>query len=136
MRKGEFPEFLKDRERISNAYIQGRPDELTAIATRHDPATFMPPSGEVVSGAEAVSRAHTSGAKIFRNGSTGHFEVLQSGSSGDLGYWTGIQHAEVVMEGKDMPIAMQLRTTEIFRREGGEWKLVHRHADMNLDDKR
>jgi ketosteroid isomerase-like protein len=55
--------------------------------------------------------------------------VLQSGSSGGFGFWTGIQHADTVMEGKEERLTMQLRTTEVFRIERGEWKLVHRHAD-------
>jgi hypothetical protein len=32
------------------------------------------------------------------------------------------------MEGKER-LTMHLRTTEVFRVERGEWKLVHRHAD-------
>jgi ketosteroid isomerase-like protein len=31
---------------------------------------------------------------------------------------------------------MRIRATEIFRRTDGEWKLVHRHADVGATAKR
>jgi ketosteroid isomerase-like protein len=34
------------------------------------------------------------------------------------------------MNGQDKPITMNLRVTEIFRKEDGDWKLMHRHADL------
>ena len=65
-----------------------------------------------------------------RDGSRGRFEVVQSGSAGDLGFWTGVHQAEMSIEGRDGLVPMVLRTTEIFRREKGALKLVHRHADF------
>jgi ketosteroid isomerase-like protein len=125
-----FQDFLRTRERISNDYINGHPGPLKDITTQQDPATFFPPSGTTVQGAAAVSHGHSQGAASFRDGSTGQFEVMQSASSGTLAFWTGVQHAEVMMEGKDERVSMQLRTTEVFRLEDGEWKLIHRHADL------
>ena len=125
-----FEAFMARRETISTEYINGRPGALLDISTTTDPATFFPPNGDQIRTASQINATNEKGAEAFRDGSSGHFEVLQSASSGDLGFWTGIQHAEVNMKGKAAPISMQLRTTEIFRRENGEWKLVHRHADM------
>jgi ketosteroid isomerase-like protein len=130
-----FGDFMRRREGVSTDYINGRADGLLGLSTTNDPATFFPPSGDRIHGASRVNAANKKGAHAFGEGSTGHFEILQSASSGDLGFWTGIQHAEVVMKGKDEPVSMQLRTTEVFRREKGEWKLVHRQADIPKSEK-
>ncbi len=125
-----FDAFLVRREEVSGDYINGNAQPLLDISTVSDPATFFPPSGQRVHGASQVNASNEKGAKAFAFGSKGHFEVMQSGSSGSLGFWTGIQHAKVMMRGKDAPVVMQLRTTEVFRVEDGGWKLVHRHADV------
>jgi NAD(P)H-dependent FMN reductase/ketosteroid isomerase-like protein len=130
-----FEAFLARREAISGQYISGETEPLLGISTTSDPATLFPPNGDRVQGAAQVNAANQRGAQAFAPGSVGRFEILQSGSSGGLGFWTGIQHAEVTMKGKDKPATMQLRTTEVFRVEQGAWKLIHRHADMGRSDK-
>ena len=125
-----FEDFMRRREAASNDYIAGDPTALQAMLTRTDPATFLPPNGAVVEGAGPVQQAQVAGAAALGPGSTGHFEVLSCGSSGDLAYWTGRQVASMEIRGQDQPVEMVLRTTEVFRREDGEWKLVHRHADL------
>jgi ketosteroid isomerase-like protein len=124
-----FEEFMRRREAASNAYIAGDPAALQRMLTHLDPATFMPPGGAIVQGAAPVEQAQVGGAATFGPRSTGHFEVFNSGSSGDLAFWTGRQVASMDIRGQEHPVEMVLRTTEIFRREGGEWKLVHLHAD-------
>ena len=128
-----FDAFLARREAASLDYINGQSEPLLALSTHADPATFFPPSGERVQGAKQVNASNQHGAQAFAAGSSGRFEVMQASASGGLAFWTGVQHAKVRMAGKPEPIAMQLRTTEIFRVEDGEWKLIHRHADTAKD---
>lgn len=127
----DFAAFLERREAISGDYINGNGDTLAQISTGDGSATFYPPGGTVISGAEAVNRANAEGARMFRPGSTGRFEILQSGHSGELGFWTGRQHVRAMMRGKPEAVPMTLRVTELFRREDGDWKLIHRHADID-----
>ena len=70
-------------------------------------------------------------ASRFSNG-TYEYEVTAAGASADLGYIVGIEHSTVSVGGGP-PEAYELRVTTILRREDGEWKVVHRHADPMPD---
>jgi len=95
-----FEDFIRRREAASDRYIAGDATALQEMLTGVDPATFMPPSGVVVEGAVPVQQAQVSGAAAFGPKSTGHFEVLNSGSSGDLAFWAGRQVATMDVKGR------------------------------------
>ena len=84
----------------------------------------------MVLGADAVNTTNVAGAATFTPGAENRFDILHSGSDGDLGYWTGVQRSRVLLKDKPEPVSMSLRITELFRRVDGEWKLFHRHADL------
>ena len=80
-------------------------------------------------GAHQVNAANAKGAQLFKPGGTNTFEIMHMAVDTDLAYWVGIQRSVVNMRGQDSSVPMALRVTEIFRRDGAEWKLIHRHAD-------
>jgi NAD(P)H-dependent FMN reductase/ketosteroid isomerase-like protein len=125
-----FDEFMKKRDEIARDYVNGEPEPLDKIVSRRDPATFFSPKGNIDQGAGAVASSYKAGAKMFSKPGTSELKVLQSGSSGDLAFWTGLQHARVRMGRDGEVVPMTLRITEVFRFEDGGWKLAHRHADM------
>ena len=94
---------------------------------------FFGPGGGLEQGARKVLSVNEEGSRKFGPGGTTRLEVLHHGSDGDLGYWTGLQHATVVAGPHRESIEMTLRVTEVFRKEDGAWKLVHRHADRQAD---
>jgi NAD(P)H-dependent FMN reductase/ketosteroid isomerase-like protein len=123
----DFAAFMQERRAVAAAYVHGDAAPLSAIVSRRDPATFLPPGGEPVAGADNVTARYAKDAQRFQGGTT-ELEVLHCDDSGDLAFWTGLQHASVQV-GNGEPTTMTLRVTEIFRFEDGDFKLVHRHAD-------
>ncbi len=97
-----------------------------AMWSRNDPVTLF---GAAVSksGWGDVSRSFEWLASIFSNCESYELEIIAAGASGDLGYTVAYEHTRASTEG--VPQTYTLRVTHLYRREGGEWKIFHRHGD-------
>jgi ketosteroid isomerase-like protein len=125
----DFELFLRQRQAAAGEYVSGNPEPLGRLVAQELPATFFSPRGDVTTGTHDVWARYERDASLFASGSENAFESLDSAAGGDIAYWVGFQRSEANMRGEDRPVAFDLRVTEIYRRENGHWKLVHRHAD-------
>ena len=123
-----FSEFMKTREAAADAYCHGSAEEVVELSTAREPASFFGPDGRIVSGVEPVRSNYRAAASRFGPQGSNAFRIVHEAEGGDIAYWSGVQEAVVEIDGR--PVPMTLRITELFRREEGEWTLVHRHADM------
>jgi ketosteroid isomerase-like protein len=64
----------------------------------------------------------------FSNCTSHEHEVIAAGASGALAYIVAFEHTTASINGSPS-LSYTLRATTVFRREDGEWKVVHRHAD-------
>jgi ketosteroid isomerase-like protein len=125
----DFQQFMQRRADAARAYVRGDAAPLGSLVARVSPASFFGPQGGYVRGAEEVASRYANDATSFSPDGETQLEVLELGASDSVAYWVGFQHATVHRRGRAEPMPMKLRVTEVFRREDGAWKLVHRHAD-------
>ena len=64
----------------------------------------------------------------FSDCSSFEIEVLAADAGADLGYVVAIARTTASIGGQP-PTTYALWVTTVFRREDGEWKVVHRHGD-------
>jgi ketosteroid isomerase-like protein len=130
MSQANFDSFFTQRTKAAEAYVSGDPVPLDKLVVKEGDATFHSPRGDSLSGAAEVGARYISDAKIFEPGGKSQLDILQQASDDELAFWTGYQIATVQLKGQAHPIEMRIRVTEVFRRVGNDWKIVHRHADV------
>lgn len=110
-----------------NALHNGDAGPRKRLWSHNDPATLF---GAALSGNgwTEISAVFDKLATRFSNLRSAEMEVVASGVSGDLAYIAAIERTSVSILGAP-PSPYSLRVTTVLRREGGEWKVVHRHAD-------
>lgn len=125
---------IMDDER--QTWIDGRfdPDARGAMEQAPDMTLIGPFGGPArTSGAEGAQGQRRANAAF--KGGTGRCELVRAYREGDLVVLVLNEFNEVLFEGRDEPHRWNLRTTQVFRREGDRWIRLHRHADP-LDQRR
>jgi ketosteroid isomerase-like protein len=133
----EFDDFLTEtlarqveaEEAIHNGDISPR---IEMWSTK-DPVTLFRAWGPNNSGWEEVSRTFHWVASRFSNCTAYSFDLVAAGVCGDLAYTVGYEDSSMSVDGGPAG-PNTLRATHVYRRESGEWKIVHRHADHHPVD--
>jgi ketosteroid isomerase-like protein len=93
-----------------------------------DPVTLFGAKVPLRHGSEEVSETLRWLASRWSDCTDQRVDLVAAGVSGDLGYIVGFEHVANSVLG--IPVEpYTLRVTHIYRREDGQWKIVHRHAD-------
>ena len=121
-------ELGRRSSRGNAALMCGDIDNYTNLIPHSSDFLLMSPfGGEPTRASDLTPERIASMGRFFRNGSFDQ-ELVQAFSSPDMVVLAIIERPHVEVGG----LAAQdwaLRVTLVYRREGGEWRLAHRHAD-------
>jgi ketosteroid isomerase-like protein len=130
-------EFLADvvprQTKAERALCDGDVEPWASMWSSHDPVTVLGAQVRLRSGRDELLRTFHWLASRFSDPIDLRLDVVAAGVSGDLAYATGFEHKTVHVDGE--PETYTLRVTHVYRREDGEWKIVHRHGDYPPEDR-
>lgn len=133
---GELDDFLAQvtpaLQSADFAIHNGDPKPRIELWSHNDPVTIFGAVRNTTGWSETRQGFEWLASRFTRCDSF-DFDVVAAGVSGDLGYLVAHEHT-VAAIGDAEPERYDLRVTWVFRREAGDWKVVHRHADPFPND--
>jgi ketosteroid isomerase-like protein len=119
-----MPRFIDAERSLHSGDVAGR----LAMWSAHDPVTLFGAAAPSKSGWDQVEPVFRWLAARFAACNTYDLELVAAGASGDLAYTVAHEHYEALTNDGSL-VRNTLRATHVYRREVGEWKIVHRHGD-------
>ncbi|HLF78123.1 MAG TPA: nuclear transport factor 2 family protein [Dehalococcoidia bacterium] len=123
--------ILAAMDGASEAFRRGDASGFEALYSRSDDVTLFGAQGGCVRGRADVDTIGHGAASALGRGGSSSYEVLALRVSGDLAYVAAKQRIQPPENHSDVGIVM--RVTQVFAREAGVWRLLHRHADRYED---
>lgn len=116
--------FYGALERMAN----GDAGPMSEVWSHGDDVTTMHPIGGREEGWEAVRGSWEGVADIAEDGTVTTSDQLVR-VVGDCAYELVTEHASMSLAGR--PVSVEVRATNVYRLEDGEWKVVHHHTDTS-----
>jgi ketosteroid isomerase-like protein len=108
------------------ALHNGDPAPRRALWSRNEPVSVLG-AWRQAHGQQELEELFTALGESFSRCTSYVFEVLAYDVVGDMAYTAGLEHTSASVNGQ--PRSYTLRATQVYRRERGEWRVAHRHAD-------
>jgi hypothetical protein len=125
---------VRRMEEATSRFLNGDVSLWNRMASHRDNATIMGAWGGYERGwTQLGPRYKRASERLGESGAKVRVEDLASGISGDMAYTVAIERSEMRLADQPKTRHMALRVTHIYRKEGGSWKLVHRHADRLIE---
>jgi len=112
-----------------NRMANGDAGTMNEIWSHGTSVTTMHPIGGCEVGWDQVKEPWQQVAQLSKGGEVG-FERRVLEVVGDLAYEVGTENGHLMLAGERVKIEGQ-RVTNVYRREGGTWKIVHHHTDLS-----
>lgn len=128
----EFDPVIERYHAALLEFFRGNSQPAADLYSESEDATLANPFGGVVRGRVDVTDRMAKAAENYQDGDVVSFETFASSVLGDIAYLVEIERYRVRVAGSQRPEDVALRVTSIFRREAGEWRIVHRQADTRV----
>jgi ketosteroid isomerase-like protein len=120
--------LVRRTEEANKALVHGDIDRYIELTRHSRDYTLMNPFGGVSPRGFDDTPERRAGMKKFFKSGTLDQEVVATWDSGDLAVLVTIERVRA--EVGELPEQdWSLRVTQVFRRDGSGWQLIHRHAD-------
>jgi hypothetical protein len=125
-----FTAFLAQWETAQGRFINGDPTLWKQSASHGvDVSIFGAFGGYEKGWAKVGPRNDWASGQFVDSGAKQNIEYVNKGASANLAFTISIERQVAQIKGQKAPTSRALRVTQIFRKEGDTWKLLHRHAD-------
>ena len=129
MSSSDLAQVIEQYHQALDAFVKGDPEPAKKLFSRRDDVTLANPLGPPARGWTQVEQTMERAASHYREGEPTSFERISDYATADLAYILEIERVRTKVGGADEMAPVSLRATSIFRREDGDWTIVHRHAD-------
>ena len=125
--RDDFLEWVKSAlSQAERALHNGDADPRRALWSRNEPVSILG-AWRNAYGHQEVAETFMFLEQNFSDCTSYPFELQAYDVVDRMAYTAGLEHISTSVSGQ--PRSFTLRATQVYRREGGEWKVAHRHAD-------
>ncbi len=124
-----FAQAVEQYHRAVDEFLKGNPEPQKRMWSHRDDVSLLNPIIPIAHGWEQVAQTLENAASQVRDGEVTSVENIVTYITPELGFIAELERTRARLGGRQDIASFELRVTTIFRREDGEWKVVHRHAD-------